>query len=171
MIPFVYDDINDDTRKLLSSFNCGHEGMNNYLVYLAEKHTQQFDATTTLVIHEDNNDLIGYFTLKNTCMMFKPNDKQTEGKPALEIYRLAIDTRYQSKGVGTRILKNIILRTYEYSINFSSAKIIVLQAINNERCLNFYNKSCFKELGQYFEMIYDKECSNTIPMMLNVLNI
>lgn len=169
MVSFHIDYISDENRSKLSEFNCGHEGMNNFLVQKAEEYSNSYDGLTTLLIHNDTKKVIGYYTLKNTSLLFKPDNK-LRGIPALEIFRLAIDKNFQDQGMGTKAVQKIFSDAYEYTNIFSSTKMIVLYALNNERCLNFYKRLKFMEMGEFFEMLYDECMHSTIPLMVNLKN-
>lgn len=167
MTSFYTDYISEENRSELSLFDCGHEGMNNFLVFKAEEYSDLYDGLTKLIIDNKTKKIIGYYTLKNASLLFKPDDK-IRGIPAIEIFRLAIDNKYQDKGIGTEVLKTIFSDAYEYSNTFSSSKMIILYAINSEKCINFYKKSKFKDVGEFFEIPYDECRKSTIPLMLNL---
>lgn len=167
MIPFYIDYISDENRSKLSVFDCGHEGMNNFLVCQAEKYSNSYDGLTRLLIHKKTKNVIGYYTLKNTSLIFKPDNK-LRGIPAIEIFRLAIDKDFQDQGIGTKVLQKIFFDAYEYTNTFSSAKMIVLYALNNEQCLKFYKKLKFIEMEEFFEMLYDECIHNAVPLMVNL---
>jgi ribosomal protein S18 acetylase RimI-like enzyme len=166
MISFELDYINNENRQLLKKFDCGHEGLNNFLVEQAEKYGNEKVGTTQLILNEDNRELIGYFTLRNTALMVTIDDK-LRGEPAIEIMMLAIDEKYQNRGIGSDILNYLMMNIYQYSIEFAATKMVVLHSL--KRCIGFYEKQEFMRLEWFMQMLYDSCQDNCVSMYYNML--
>lgn len=99
--------------KYLKDFKCGNGSMELFLeVEATERHIRR-EASTTLVFY--NERLAGYFTLYRSKILLSEDsihEDQIQVLPsitrdALEIARLAVDTDFQHKGLGTYIIEYI----------------------------------------------------------------
>lgn len=159
----------DDTNlPLVESFDCGDEGLNNYLRQQAIIDQKRNEATTTLVVKKYRNQLclLGYYTLKNTALLFRPDDK-LRGYPAIEIVNFAIQKEHQRQGIGCTVLRKIIYQVYELSSSFSAVTVIILSS--KRSAVEFYKKNAFHEMGEYLEMLHDDCRQQTTPMFLTLL--
>lgn len=159
--------LNESCSQLIAAFDCGDEGLNNYLKEKALEDQKKNEATTTLVVRKYRSQLclLGYYTLKNTALLFKP-DHTLRGFPAIEIMYLAVQRDVQRRGIGTRILQRIIYQAFELSRTFSAITVIVL---SSKKCAaDFYRKNHFRELGEYLDMLYDPCREDTTSLFLNL---
>jgi GNAT superfamily N-acetyltransferase len=153
---------------LVQNFSCGKEGLDNFLKEQAIDDQKEHKSTTTLVIrrYRDKITLIGFYTLKNTSLLFKPDNK-LRGYPAIEIVYFAVDKRFQRKGLGSKILKTIIFRAIELSKNFSAVAALVLSSEND--VVDFYKKNRFKDFSVFFDLLYDDCREETTSLFLNLV--
>jgi len=163
-----YETINKSHIIFFDSFDCGDDGLNNYLKELALKDQDDRKCTTTLVFsrYRGNISLVGYFTLKNTCLIYKPDEKAKIGLPAVEIVFLAVNKKKQRRGIGSKILKKIIYDTVIYSNTFSAVFAIVLSSLND--AVEFYKNSRFIDTDEYFELMPDECRETTTSLFLNL---
>jgi ribosomal protein S18 acetylase RimI-like enzyme len=142
--------------------------MNNFL----KEQTQYYElhklGTTQLILNDDTNELLGYFTLKNTAMLINLDDKKLRGESAVEILRLAIDKKYQNLGIGSKTLKAILMDIYQYSLEFAAVKMVVLYSL--PKSVDFYIKNQFLPLKYFMNMLYDECQNNCVSMYFNMLN-
>lgn len=159
--------LDESCLPLTAAFDCGDEGLNNYLRSKALEDSTKNEATTTLVVKKYRSQLclLGYYTLKNTALLFKP-DQNLRGYPAIEIMYLAIDKRFQRQGIGTKVLQRIIYQTIQLSDSFSAVTVLVLSSKNC--AAEFYKKNHFRELGPYLDMLYDSCRVETTSLFLNL---
>jgi len=159
--------LDESCVSLIAQFDCGDEGLNNYLKEKALEDYRRNEATTTLVVKKYRNQLclLGYYTLKNTSLLFRP-DQTLRGYPAIEIMYLAVQKEHQRKGIGSRILRGIIYRAYQLSRNFSAVTVLILSSKNC--AAEFYKKNEFRELGEYLDMLYDPCRAETTALFLNL---
>lgn len=162
----LYETIDKFDYEYFCGFDCGDEGLNNFLRLKANKCSDPTDCrgTTTLVTY--NRALVGYYTLKNTSLLFKPDSRKLRGIPAIEITYLAIDKRYQKQGYGSTILQNIIYETFRYSEEFSEVNAIVVSSLKDK--VHFYEKNKFVKFTEIFDLPYDSCREVTEQMFLNM---
>ncbi len=159
--------LDESYAPLIADFDCGDEGLNNYLKEKALEDYRKNEATTTLVVKKYRSQLclLGYYTLKNTSLLFRP-DQTLRGYPAIEIMYLAVQRNHQRKGIGTRILRGIIYRAYQLSREFSAVTVLIL---SSKKCAaEFYKKNSFQELAPFLDMLYDPCRAETIALFLNL---
>ncbi|AFM01426.1 putative acetyltransferase [Desulfitobacterium dehalogenans ATCC 51507] len=91
-------------------FRCGNGSMDNFLYMEAYEEHIYRHASTTLVFYEE--ELAAYFTLHRAPLKFQLGENEDEKvtQDALALARLAVSRKYQGKGLGTHILKEIIIR-------------------------------------------------------------
>lgn len=115
----------------LSKFNCGVVDLNNFLKYDALNQQDMNLNLTHLVICDD--EIIGFVSLLTDTIKLKTiedrglkneikeelNISENNEIPAIKIGRLAIDKKYSKKGVGSHILRNVLLNI----LNLSTSKV------------------------------------------------
>lgn len=159
--------LDDGSSKLAMQFDCGNDGLNNYLREKALGDQKDNSSTTTLILkkYKKRLSIIGFYTLKNTSLMLKADEK-LRGYPAIEIVFFAIHKKYQRRGIGSKYLKDIIYKAIQSSNNFSAAKVLILSSLNETA--GFYKKFGFCEMNGFLEMLYDECRDTTTPMFLNL---
>ncbi|MTO10438.1 GNAT family N-acetyltransferase [Turicibacter sanguinis] len=149
----------------LDDFNCGDQGLNDFLQGQAIFFHGEGRGLTTLIINEENNDIMGYYTIR--CNALQYDTKSTEMRyvitpgednstekyinlyeviPVVEITRFAIDDKYKRKKVGATVLSNLIIEI----IN-NIASIIGVTAIfvlSSETAVDFYKYIGFEEFPE-----------------------
>lgn len=118
-----------------SAFDCGKPDLNEYLKKFARQ-TQDRDGAKTYVALEENQ-VIAYYTLVvgNVEWQNCPDDiRKGLGKypvPVLVIARLAVDLRFQRKGLGVGMIKDAFLRALQVS-EIAGVAAVVLDAKDAE---------------------------------------
>lgn len=130
----------------LESFTCGKPHLDGFLAGSAlELHTHRL-GFTSVVFHQDFDGPVGYFTLQNDGVPLEASEKMELGYadyislpafPAVKIGRLAVHEMLQGQGVGSHIIALIIGEILDLS-TFSAARLLVVDADNDECVLNFY---------------------------------
>ena len=142
----------------LENFDCGREELNKYLVRYAWQNQQAGAAQTYVGIVGEV--IVGYHTLAVASVTLKDApERLTKGLakhpvPVMLLARLAIDHRWQGKGVGKGLLKDAMQRTLQAS------------EIAGIRALAVHAKD--KEARRFYEH-FDFVPSPTDPMHLFVL--
>lgn len=133
----------------LSEFDCGDEDLNDFLKTDALKQQESRLNVTKLIMCED--EIIGFVSLLTDTLVIK-NIKDTSIKlnikkqlnissknkliPAVKIGRFAIDKHYSGKGLGTDILRNILINLKEISQKEIGFRFIIVEGY--ARAFNFY---------------------------------
>ncbi|MCL2157624.1 MAG: GNAT family N-acetyltransferase, partial [Methanobrevibacter sp.] len=112
-----------DGSKELSKFDCGHDGLNEFLKIDSIKQNECMFNSTYLAIY--NNETIGFFTLLTDRIKIKDLEEQYQEKfknkvsynffPAIKIGRLGVSSLYRKKGVGSYLLQMIFFYGVELS--------------------------------------------------------
>lgn len=161
----LYETIDKFDNEYYKDFDCGDEGLNNFLKLKSFKNSNPYDCKGTTTLVTLNGKLIGYYTLKNTSLLFKADNK-LRGIPAIEITYLAIDKEYQRQGYGSTIIQNIIYETFEYSDKFSEVNAIVVSSLKDK--IGFYLDNKFVKFTDVFDLPYDSCRDTTEQMFLNM---
>ena len=153
-----------------NDFSCGNDMLDNYLKLQANQDIKR-KLTACFVLIENNSDIIqGYYTLSNNSIPLNDIPTKIQKRlpssytsiPTILIGRLAIEKKFQGKGIGKILLIDALNRCYEISKNIGSFAVIVDPI--DESAENFYNKYGFiklqdsgkmflamKTVGQLFE--------------------
>jgi GNAT superfamily N-acetyltransferase len=139
----------DPPAKLISThqledFESGIEPLDNWLKYRALGNELE-GASRTYVICSDNV-VIGYYCLSNgaianTIATGKVRRNMPDPIPVMIIGRLAVDRRWQGKGIGRGLLRDAILRTLK-AAEIAGIRAILVHAISEDAKL-FYEKYRF----------------------------
>lgn len=136
-----------DSRKT-SEFDCDEPLLNDFLCTEEVKnYEEQLLGRTFLVFYRGN--LVAYYTV-STGSLRKENivgsrsvkdcDKLTvEEVPAIVIGRLAVDHRFQRKGIGDHLVQKIIIESLKRERFI--ARLVLVQA--KEAAFDFYKKAGF----------------------------
>jgi GNAT superfamily N-acetyltransferase len=149
---------------LLKEFDCGRKDLNDFL------HKDSiFNLNNLLLVTyilEIPDKTIAYFSVANdllkinvdSCPEFKTHLRkyvkgtrlytlfQMTAFPAVKLGRLAVDTEYQCRGIGTELVNAM-----KYSFltnNKTGCAFITVDAINEEKPLRFYSNNGFAFLSE-----------------------
>lgn len=134
----------------LSNFECDSNDLTNFLKNDALKQQDMNLNLSQLVICD--NEIVGFFSLLTDTLKLKTlenNNLKKEIKleldisenneiPAIKIGRLAIDKKYSKKGLGSHILRNILLSILNLSKTKVGLRFVTVDAYAT--ALNFYVK-------------------------------
>ena len=149
----------------LSEFDCGDEDLNDFLKNDALEQQKKKLNITKLVISK--GETIGYFSLLTDALILKNinNDKlkidlkdslkitsKNKPIPAVKLGRFGIDKKYNGKGLGSHILRNILATLKFISQNDIGFRFIVVEGYAN--AFKFYTtKNGFEFLKKDSEKI------------------
>lgn len=133
-------------------FDCGKELLNNYLKTQAGQDIKRKLSAFFVLLVKETNDIQGYYTLSNKRIPLSSFPEQIQKKlpksynsiPTTLLGRLAIDSKYQGKGIGKVLLIDALKRSYETSQEIGSFAVVV-DPIDNE-AEKFYKKYDFIKL-------------------------
>ena len=145
---YYYEILNE--KHDLSNFECYSNDLTNFLKNDALKQQDMNLNLTQLVICD--NEIVGFFSLLTDTLKLKTlenNNLKKEIKleldisenneiPAIKIGRLAIDKKYSKKGLGSHILRNILLSILNLSKTKVGLRFVTVDAYATS--LNFYVK-------------------------------
>jgi GNAT superfamily N-acetyltransferase len=129
-----------------SSFDCEAEPLNDYLKKYALQN-QKKDAARTYVITNEENQIIGYYTLVFGSVSIEETTSEISaglGKypiPIILLARLAIDKNQKSKGLGKALIKDALIRAVQAS-EIGGLRAFLVHA-KDESAKAFYKKLGF----------------------------
>ncbi len=133
-------------------FDCGKELLNDYLKTQASQDIKRKLSVCFVLSDSITNHVHGFYTLSNYSIPLGCFSEQIQKKlpksyssiPTTLLGRLAIDKKYQGKGIGKILLIDALKRSYGVSNEIGSFGIIV-DPIDDE-AKRFYRKYDFIEL-------------------------
>jgi len=134
-----------DKEHAVSEFDCGEQALNNYLKQGAWQ-SQPGNTAATFVSLQDNN-VIAYYSFTIGAIMHEQalertvKEFATFNMPVLLIDRLAVDKRTQWQHIGSRMLRDALLRACAL-VQEAGITCILANAID-ERARRFYQQFNF----------------------------
>jgi predicted GNAT family N-acyltransferase len=133
-------------------FNCGKELLNNYLKTQAGQDVKRKLSACFVLTEKETNVIQGYYTLSNNSIPIRSFSEQIQKKlpksyasiPTTLLGRLAIDIRYQGRGIGKVLLIDALKRSCEISQEIGSFAVVVDPI--DEEAEKFYTKYDFIKL-------------------------
>lgn len=127
-------------------FDCGLASLNEYLVRQALADQRAEKARTYVVVGDDR--VAGYFTLAASSI--SPSDATSRAArgqgaqsiPAVLFGRLAVDTRFQGRGIGEALLVEALARSAA-AAEAIGARVVLVNAVN-ECAKAFYTRYGFE---------------------------
>lgn len=102
----------------MASFYCSNHSMDEFLKKESYISHISMESSTTLVYYGEY--LAAYFTIQRSKLKieFEPDLVQEKHMYSIDLARLAVASKYQSKGLGTFIIKKIIELAYRVNTRF-----------------------------------------------------
>ncbi|EKS4345273.1 GNAT family N-acetyltransferase [Clostridium botulinum] len=169
-----FDVVNKEYYPAMFDFRCKNNFFSIYLKSTALYDRESNLGTTHLFLEEDENNkgkkrVIGFYTLKNTSLVFKEDDENTRlGYPAIEISQFATHEDLERTGIGTIMINNIIATTHELT-NISAIKYIVLCSVDDS--IEFYEKMEFEFLDDKKMFIPRENLNKNCRAMFKHINL
>lgn len=119
----------------VDAFDCGHEGLNRFLIRYALAN-QQANASQTYVGLADSS-VIGFYTLVVSELAYaEAHERLKKGLarhpiPLMLLARLAVTKQWQGQGIGAALLKDAILRTLQ-AADIGGIRALATHAKDNE---------------------------------------
>ncbi len=141
-----------DKKHNRKDFDCGKGHLNDYLKTQAGQDVKRKLSVCFVLADNETKVIQGYYTLSNSSIPLSSFSEQIQKKlpksyksiPTTLLGRLAIDKKYQGKGIGKVLLIDALKRSYGISYEIGSFGIIV-DPIDDE-AKGFYQKYDFIEL-------------------------
>ncbi len=114
-------------------FSCGKEILDNYIRKQAGQDIRRKLSACFVVADEDPALIKGYYTLSNTSISLETIPESVRKRlpesytsiPATLLGRLALDSRFQGKGLSKLLLVDALKRCYDTSQRIASFAVIV----------------------------------------------
>ena len=110
-------------KHIRTGFDCGVAALNRYLVQQAGQEMCRHYAVCFLLIESATESIVGYYTLSACSIPLPELPERLANRlprypniPAARMGRLAIDVRYQSRGLGGALLYDAVQRSTESDI-------------------------------------------------------
>lgn len=136
----------DDVR---SGFSCGDPDYDDFIRKYAGQHQFRHHIGVTIVAVDDER-VVGYATVVPACV---PIEELTEAErrrlprhpvPVLRLARLAVDSRYQGRGLGSRLVREVFLAALRMRADLGCAAVIV-DALKSRA--SFYKRLGFEPMA------------------------
>lgn len=143
-----------------AAFSCGEPSLDTYLKTQASQDIKRGLAACHVLIDQDNpSQIIGYYTLSNASIVLNdlpPDLAKKAGRypliPAVLLGRLAVDSRFQGRGIGDVLLGDALLRALRLSKE-TGIMLVIVDALN-EGIVGFYERRDFKRFEGYPLRLY-----------------
>ncbi len=141
-----------------NNFDCGNELLNNYLKNQAGQDVKRKLAACFVLSENETNNIQGFYTLSNNSIPLSSFPEQINKKlpksytsvPTTLLGRLAIDKKYQGKGIGKILLIDALKRSFDNSQILGSFAVVVDPI--DEVAERFYKKYDFIKLPESGKM-------------------
>ena len=127
-------------------FDCGVEDLNSYLLKYSGQHERKGISRTYVAIEEDDNRVLGYYTISSSGVAFDvvPENLPRHPVPVALLGRLAVDITARRRRLGETLLIHA-LRSVQRAARIVGIHSVVVNALN-ESAKAFYLKYGFQEL-------------------------
>lgn len=136
----IVKSIEEVESKAFKDFSCGNEELDKYLKEFARQNHKKDISKSFVAMFEER--VIGYYTLSMSMVEFvEIPEEHKKGipkypSPVAKIGRLAIDTQFQGKKIGTALLIDALKKIMEAS-KIVAAHAVVVDA-KNDLAKRFY---------------------------------
>ena len=129
-------------------FDCGEEELNRYLTAIARQHQTKGISKVHVLLDSDLSTaaIIGYYSLtlceiRTSVLPDKIAKKYPKSIPGVKLGRLAVDKKYQNKGLGAFLVSDAMTRVLKISDFIGIVAFFVDAKSNHAR--SFYKKFGF----------------------------
>ena len=151
------------TRELIATckpFSCGYDDLDEYFLKDSPLWADQmYGKTYCFVLKDDPQTIVCAFSLSNETIRIDllpnsqkkrflkeiPKEKRMRRYPAVLIGRLGVDIQFANNGSGTE-LRQILKFWFIEPDNKAAVRYLAVDALNNPRTLNYYEKNGFAYL-------------------------
>ena len=131
----------------LAAFDCTDKDLNEFLTTDALQNYKDWLSVTHLLFNAENIP-VGYFTITldtlhkgRIALHDKLNGYPYQKYPAIKLARLAVDKRYQHRGIGTILMKYFFIEAYSL-MKTGGGRFITVDAKNSAK--GFYEQFGFR---------------------------
>ena len=168
-----------DNFRIFAGFSCcapdDDQDLDDFILNDAERHRQDLMAVTYgLFLIDYPNHPLAFATLQNDALKMDIDDYPYKSSPAVKIGRLGVSIKWQGGGIGTELLT--MIKDFMLIDNRTGCKYITVDAYNNPRVLNFYQKNGFlilktpnpqrRQESMYFDLVW-----HILPNLQDITNL
>lgn len=133
------------TDHIVEDFDCGTAVLNEWLQTKA-LHNQHAGSSRTWVVL-DGRLVVAFYTSSTAVLMRRHATKraarnQPDPLPAVLLGRLAVDTKYQGRGLAAALLKHFVLKSLEVA-ELTGVRLLLVHA-KNDTARRFYVRHGFE---------------------------
>jgi len=143
----------NQVKKLLTTFKCGlNKDVEDFLYNKAITFEKKLRAKTYFLLEKETKTIAGYVTIAISVLYAKEIEdeilleigdlKETKDIPCFLIGQLAKSDNFKDKKLGTYIIK-LAFNKLKEAHKLVGGRFILLDALNNEKIIEFYEKSGF----------------------------
>jgi ribosomal protein S18 acetylase RimI-like enzyme len=140
-----------------SAFHCGEEALDRYLQSQATQDIRRRMANCFVAIEASTGQIAAYYTLSSASIPIidlPPLETKRLPRyptlPAVRIGRLAVDKRFQGRGLGAALLADVAHR----AMQSDGAAFTLLVEAKNDRAVAFYQHHGFRALVSQPRMLF-----------------
>ncbi len=145
--PFRVEPLHDNLDR--SAFRCGEEALDRYFQTQATQDIRRRVANCFVAVETASGQVAGFYTLSTASIPFvdlPPEETKRLPRyptlPAVRIGRLAVDERFQGRGLGAALLIDAAHRT----THSDAAAFTLLVDAKNDQAVAFYRRYGFRSL-------------------------
>lgn len=134
-------------RHVVETFDCGDEALNRFLVRFALPN-QMANASQTYAGIADGDAIVGFYTLVvGEVGIEEAPERLSKGLarhpvPIMLLARLAVDQKWQGRGIGAGLLRDAVLRSLQVA-DIAGVRALVVHA-KNDAARSFYQRFDFQ---------------------------
>jgi GNAT superfamily N-acetyltransferase len=140
-----------------SMFVSGEENLDHYFQTQVTQDIRRRIANCFVAVEVVTSQVVAYYTIASACI-FTPDIAHEEAKrlpryptmPAVRIGRLAVDQRYQGRGLGKALLADAAIK----AMTAAPASFALLVDAKDDKATNFYKHHGFKPLGSLPRVLF-----------------
>ena len=146
--PFRLEPLGEEHER--SSFRCGEDALDRYFQTQATQDIRRRIANCFVAVDAVSNHIAAYYTISAASIplvALPPDETRRLPRyptvPAVRIGRLAVDERFQGRGLGAALLADAAART----LKADAAAFTILVDAKNDRAVAFYQRFGFRSLA------------------------
>ena len=140
-----------------AAFTCGEAQLDHYFQTQVTQDIRRRIANCFVAVEGMTRQVAAYYTIASASIStpdLPPDDARRLPRyptmPAVRIGRLAVDQRYQGRGLGKALLADAAMK----AMTAAPASFALLVDAKNEQAVNFYKHHGFRQLGSLPKVLF-----------------
>lgn len=130
---------------LVDEFDCGEDHLNTWLRERARRN--QADGSSRTWVVADDQRVVGFYASSTAVLLRASATKraarnQPDPLPALLLGRLAVEQKFQGRGLGAALLKHFLLKSIEIA-DITGVRVLLVHA-KDQQVADFYLRYGFE---------------------------